>query len=241
MDRRRDDRKAAQGDRRLFLADARQNGTKIERIKRCARRSLDPCARWRRARRRIGRQRHDRLHPAANQTPEEARRQASQRQDRSEFAKVEAAINAKLAADRSLSDLRRQVRYTQTREGLRIEIIDRAGFSMFSLGTDRLVPRAAKLMASVAGGIAAAPNPIAVRGHTDALRYTNAAMNNWKLSSQRAEATRAAFEASGIGEARFARIEGVSDREPYFTANPADPRNRRITVTLFYRDPGIAG
>jgi len=179
--------------------------------------------------------------PAADRTPEEARREASQQQDRAEFVKVKAAIDSRLAADKSLTDLRRQIRYTETREGLRIEIIDRAGFSMFALGTDRLVPRAARLMASVATGVIVVPNPVAVRGHTDALGYANAAMNNWKLSTARAEATREAFQAAGIPETRFARIEGVAAREPFYPANPTDPRNRRITVTLFYREPGIAG
>lgn len=161
---------------------------------------------------------------------------AHMREDRATFSKVRAAIDARLAADPAIADLYKQVRYTETREGLRIEIIDRAGFSMFELGTDHLVPRAARLMTSVASGVVVAPNPIAVRGHTDALRYVVGDMNNWKLSAFRAEATRAVFETAGVPEARFARIEGVADREPFIPANPADARNRRITVTLFYRD-----
>lgn len=178
--------------------------------------------------------------PAAKQAPGEARREALHFEDRAGFARVEAAIDARLAADKSLADLRRQVRYTETREGLRIEIIDKAGFSMFELGTDRLVPRAARLMATVAKGVAVAPNPLAVRGHTDSLGYADIHMNNWKLSTARAEATRAVF-AEAVPDARFARIEGVAAREPFYPANPADPRNRRITVTLFYREPGIGG
>ena len=157
-------------------------------------------------------------------------------EDRAAFARVKAAIDTKLATDRQMADLREQVRYTETREGLRIEIIDRAGFSMFELGTDRLLPRAARLMGAVAAGVITAPNPVAVRGHTDAFQYGSADMNNWKLSAYRAEATRAVFEAAGLPEHRFARIEGVADREPFIAADPTDARNRRITVTLFYRD-----
>jgi len=156
--------------------------------------------------------------------------------DREAFRRVEQALMARLAADPSLAELRQQVRFVQTREGLRIEIIDRAGFSMFELASDRLVPRAARLMAEVARSVDGMPNPIAVRGHTDSLRYADPAMNNWKLSAYRAEATRAAFARAGVPEARFARIEGVADTEPYAAKDPADPRNRRITVTLFYRN-----
>ena len=57
-----------------------------------------------------------------------------------------------------------------------------------------------------------------------------AGANNWSLSVGRAEATRQALMADGIGEARFRKIEGVADREPLVRANPSDPRNRRISI-----------
>lgn len=167
----------------------------------------------------------------------EMARRIAQAADLEAFRKVQRAIDARLAADPSLAELRQQVRYVQTREGLRIEIIDRAGFSMFELGGDNLVPRAARLMTEVAKSVDAMPNPIAVRGHTDSMRYADPTMNNWKLSAYRAEATRAAFARAGLPEARFARIEGVSDTEPFVENDPVDARNRRITVTLFYRKP----
>src|SRR3546814_19382168 len=57
-------------------------------------------------------------------------------------------------------------------------------------------------------------------------------MNNWMLSSARAEATRKALAASGIGNDRFARIEGVADREPFAKGDVYDPRNRRMSIIL---------
>ncbi len=59
-----------------------------------------------------------------------------------------------------------------------------------------------------------------------------AGANNWSLSAGRAEATRQALMADGIGENRFRRIEGVADREPLVQNNPMDPRNRRISILL---------
>ena len=47
-----------------------------------------------------------------------------------------------------------------------------------------------------------------------------------------AEATRQQLIASGLSEDRFARIEGVADTEPLIADNPADPRNRRISLLL---------
>jgi chemotaxis protein MotB len=61
--------------------------------------------------------------------------------------------------------------------------------------------------------------------------YNKGGMNNWLLSSARAEATRVELARDGISNRRFARIEGVADREP-FTRDPYDPRNRRMSVVL---------
>ena len=72
-----------------------------------------------------------------------------------------------------------------------------------------------------------------LRGHTDALKWRpGVTANNWSLSSGRAEATRQALLRGGIAESRFARIEGVAAREPLIAGDPADPRNRRISVLV---------
>ena len=65
-------------------------------------------------------------------------------------------------------------------------------------------------------------------------------MNNWLLASGRAEATRRRLLLGGIPEARFERIEGVADREPLIVKDAADPRNRRVAITLLYRRGGFA-
>lgn len=46
--------------------------------------------------------------------------------------------------------LRKNVRFTETREGLRIDLIDEADFAMFATGTDRLPPEARALIGEVA-------------------------------------------------------------------------------------------
>jgi chemotaxis protein MotB len=107
---------------------------------------------------------------------------------------------------------------------------------MFALGTTQLEPAADKLLGLIAESIKGTSNPIMIRGHTDSLSYGDPhTMNNWMLSSGRAEATRQRLAAAGIPEERFDRIEGVADREPMIQQNPADPRNRRVAITLLYR------
>ena len=39
----------------------------------------------------------------------------------------------------------------------------------------------------------------------------------------------------GVAQKRFARIEGVADTEPLVIDNPADPKNRRISMLLLDR------
>ena len=142
-------------------------------------------------------------------------------------------IEEKLAATRRLARLARQVRVMKTPEGIRIDLVDDADFSMFALGTTMLVPEARELLGIIADSVKDEASSITVRGHTDALPWkAGVASNNWSLSSGRAEATRQALMRSGLGERRFARIEGVADREPLVADNPSDPRNRRMSILL---------
>jgi len=78
-----------------------------------------------------------------------------------------------------------------------------------------------------------------IRGHTDAAPWSaKSGTNNWRLSVDRAEVTRHYLEFRGILSERFARIEGVADREPYVPSDRFDPRNRRISITLGWRGGG---
>ena len=149
------------------------------------------------------------------------------------FDAIEKEIRERLAHQAELRQLAENIRFIRTPEGLRIEVVDAADFAMFELSSDHLVPRAAKLLHEVAGAIRSLPNGIAVRGHTDSLPYASGkTMNNWLLSAARAEATRKGLLDGGLTEARFDKIEGVSDRQPYNPGDAADPRNRRMSITL---------
>jgi chemotaxis protein MotB len=86
------------------------------------------------------------------------------------------------------------------------------------------------------------PNGVIVRGHTDGLPYAaGRTVNNWTLSSARAESTRQSLSQNGVAAARFLRIEGVADREPWGGADSYDPRNRRMSITLAWSDGGADG
>jgi len=142
-------------------------------------------------------------------------------------------IAKKLQSSMELRRLARQVRLVDTSEGIRIDLVDDADFSMFHLGTTVLTGDARHLLQAIGEAVAGGRGQLTIRGHTDALPWKKGGSgNNWSLSAGRAEATRQALMREGIGESRFKRIEGVADRELLIPGNPADPRNRRISILL---------
>jgi chemotaxis protein MotB len=172
-------------------------------------------------------------------TAENARgKDNSRARDDKRFEEASRRILQKLLADPTMSGLQGQVKFVRTRDGLRIDLVERADFSMFTLGTSAPTEAAGKLVKTVANAIAETPNHLTVRGHTDALGFSRpGAASNWSLSTARADATRRLLMGAGIPGDRFRRIEGVADTDPFVKDAPLDPRNRRISITLLYEDP----
>jgi len=158
---------------------------------------------------------------------------ASQKQDKDNFDKLEKDLKQKLSESKQFEKIKDQVSITRDSEGMRIEVIDKANFSMFSSGTADMGGQAAALMSEVAKSLKPLPNKLAIRGHTDSTGFAPDSMrNNWTLSTERADATRQLMQGAGIGSNRFTKIEGVADTAPFIPNNPADPRNRRVSITV---------
>ncbi len=171
----------------------------------------------------------------SGQLTEEERQRIAAEADKKNFDKLEQEVKDKLAQNPQLDKIKDQVKFIREKEGLRIEVIDKADFSMFGLGNARMQARAETLIREVAKSVADLPNKVAVRGHTDSLAYDDGVRSNWSLSGDRAESTRRIMQDAGIPDGRFAKIEGVADTAPYIPENPADPRNRRISITILHQ------
>ena len=149
---------------------------------------------------------------------------------------VRDAIERQMAAAPDLKALARQVRFVRTPDGMRIDVMDDAAFSMFKLGTTVFEPRAVRLLAVIADSLKGGDQGLTIRGHTDGLRFSpRGPVNNWTLSAGRSEATRRELIRNGVTDARFRRIEGVADREPIVADDRDDPRNRRVSIELINR------
>ncbi len=158
--------------------------------------------------------------------------------DQTQFERLKLKLEQKMRADGLLRRYGRNIRFTETRDGLRLDMVDEADFTMFATGTEQLTPTAMALVASVADVVNDLPNFITIRGHTDAMSYMRVeTKGNWNLSVARAESTRRYLALKNVNPNRFLRIEGVADREPYVPNDPFDSRNRRISVTLGWTVP----
>ncbi len=140
--------------------------------------------------------------------------------------KLQKAVDEKLAA------LQNQVIVDIFEDGVRIQIVDTEGSSMFPLSSAEPNDKAKKILKLVAENIKNIPNRIVIEGHTDASPFKGGQVTNWELSTSRASAARMELEANGIDSNRIARVVGYADKEPLIKANPKDHRNRRMSIIL---------
>lgn len=175
---------------------------------------------------------HNREGPQ-DDAPSGAGGSSSKQQDKENYDKLEKDIKQKLQENKQLQGMKDQVNIVREKDGLRIEVIDKADYSMFSSGTADMNGKAANLIKEVAKSLKDMPNKVSVRGHTDSQGFApDSLRNNWSLSSERADSTRQILQGAGINANRFKSIEGVADTAPYVPNNPADPRNRRVSITV---------
>jgi chemotaxis protein MotB len=169
---------------------------------------------------------------------EEQKREIAAQAEKEKVDMLEKEVQERMTQNAQLSELKSQVNFIRQKDGLRIEIIDKANFSMFGSGGAGMNARAQALIREVGKSVATMPNKLSVKGHTDSIPFTDGSnRSNWSLSLERAEATRKILEQSGIPASRFARIEGLADKVPYNAGDPLDPRNRRMSITVLYNDP----
>ena len=104
---------------------------------------------------------------------------------------------------------------------------------MFASGSTDMNESARKLMGLVAQAIAKLPNKVSISGHTDSTPFARpGAMDNWDLSTQRANASRRALVAAGLPEARIETVLGKADTDPMIADDPNNPRNRRVSIVV---------
>jgi len=155
-----------------------------------------------------------------------------EKREDAEFEKVKEQIEQSLQ-DSNLKDLAKNLIVDMTPEGLRIQIVDRDGESMFPTGSAQPYEKTVQLLNMVAEIIKKMPNQLSIRGHTDSSPYSAGAnYTNWELSADRANSSRRVLLKSGIEAKKLSNIVGKADTEHLKPDNALDPQNRRISVIL---------
>ena len=135
-----------------------------------------------------------------------------------------------------LAELSKQILVDQTPEGLRIQLIDQEGRSMFKENSAEPNDRARILLRAVSKVINQLPNRVSITGHTSAVPGTKEA-KDWQLSSSRADAARQILQGAGIDADRVAQVVGKAAADPLYPDDPTLPGNRRITIVLLREKP----
>ncbi len=174
--------------------------------------------------------------PELSDPSHDAMQKAQAMRDNAAFQAAEQSIRQAMQEMPELAELSKHLIVDQTPEGLRIQVIDQEGRSMFEPGSAVPNPRAKALLRVVSKVLASLPNRITVSGHTDNTAPPPG-LDNWVLSSARANSARAIMQESGITTDRIYQVAGKAGSEPLFPDDPTMPGNRRISVMLLREAP----
>ena len=155
---------------------------------------------------------------------------AEEAAQRASAAQLEAQI--KQAVARSLTGALPGIDVKVTEEGVLISLTDDYDFGMFAIASAEPRPAMVVVMDKLAKVLAAQPERLVVRGHTDGRPYKSGTYDNWRLSSARAHMAYYMLVRGGIDEKRFERVEGHADRSLRIADDPEAAQNRRIEILL---------
>ncbi|MDB5475435.1 MAG: motB [Phenylobacterium sp.] len=173
---------------------------------------------------------------AANASTEALHKELEKREEAA-FASAAQSLRQALQDMPELAELSKNIIIDQTPEGLRIQLIDQEGRSMFEQGATKPNPRAALLLRAVAKVINQLPNRVSIYGHTSANVGGGKADGDWTLSAGRAEASRKVLQSAGVVADRVYQVSGKASSEPLYPDDPALPGNRRIAIVLLREAP----
>ena len=165
-------------------------------------------------------------------------REALQKREEAAFAAAAQSLRQALQDMPELAELSKNIIIDQTPEGLRIQLVDQEGRSMFPTGTAQPNDRAKLLLRAIAKIINQLPNRISIYGHTSASAGPGGkADGDWTLSATRADSSRRILQGAGVDPDRVYQVSGKATSEPLYPDDPTLPGNRRIAIVLLREAP----
>jgi chemotaxis protein MotB len=124
-----------------------------------------------------------------------------------------------------------QVLIFTSREGVRVELVEKSGSQMFESGSAKMIVSGKEILKAVATALRDIPNSISIEGHTDAFNFPFEEYTNWELSADRANSARRELIKNGINPSRVAKVTSFADTLP-FKDDKYNPVNRRVTILV---------
>lgn len=147
----------------------------------------------------------------------------------------EVVISLHKAIDKDLNKMNDQILVYRTKEGVRIELVEKEGFPMFESGNATLLENGRKVLKVITEVLKWVNNDIIIEGHTDSYPYIKEDYSNWELSADRANAARRELIKNGLPQEKIKKIISFADSIPLNPDNPYDKINRRVTILLNYK------
>lgn len=155
-----------------------------------------------------------------------------------QFALAAASLRQALQDLPEISELSKHILFTETKDGLNIEIVDQDGRSMFPDGAKEPYERTRKLLVKIGETVRAMPHRLIIAGHTAATRVPpKAGYGAFDLSADRANAVRNILQGAGVRTQQVYVVSGKADSDPLFPEDPYMAANRRVTITLLKEAP----
>ena len=171
------------------------------------------------------------------QASSEAMKEALEKREEAAFQSAAQSLRQSLQDMPELAELSKNIIIDQTPEGLRIQLVDQEGRSLFNEGQVQPNDRAKLLLRAVGKIVNQLPNRISISGHTSASMNGRKADTDWALSSARADASRRLLQTTGVDPDRVYQVAGKANSEPLYPDDPTLPGNRRIAIVLLREAP----
>jgi chemotaxis protein MotB len=167
---------------------------------------------------------------------DEAMKQAAAKQEAQDFQSAAESLRQAMQDMPELAELSKQVMVDQTPEGLRIQLVDQEGRSMFDESSTQPNDRARLLLRAVAKVVNQLHNRITISGHTSTTVGAHSG-DDWQLSAGRANASRVILQQAGVDPDRVYQVAGKANADPLYPDDPTLPGNRRIAIVLLREKP----
>ena len=174
---------------------------------------------------------------STEQAADKAMREQQQAKEEAALQQAAASLRQSLQSMPELAELSKQIIVEVTPEGLRIQLVDQEGRSMFDQSSTKPNPRAQVLLRAVGKIVNQLPNRITISGHTSMGSDGKTADTDWGLSQGRANEARKILQATGVNTDRIAAVNGKANAEPLYPDDPMLAGNRRIAIVLLREAP----